>query len=233
MKTALVTGGTRGIGFAVCRKLAGKGYCVTATYANNEQDAEMAKAALPDVCFRKADVSDEEAVKKIISDLPTIDLLVNNAGISLYKQVQDTTADEWKHLFAVNVEGTFYFSKHVAEKMISVQKGAIVNIASVWGQTGASCESAYSASKGAIIAFTKALAKELAPSGITVNCVCPGVIDTVMNARFSKEEISALCEEIPLNRLGTCEEVADAVAFLAENFYVTGQILGVNGGFFI
>ena len=162
-----------------------------------------------------------------------IDLLVNNAGISLYKQVQDIAAREWDEVFSVNAKGAFLCCKHAVKKMIARQSGAIVNISSVWGQTGGSCESAYSASKGALIAFTKALAKELAPSCITVNCVCPGVIETQMNARFSQAELSALREEIPLGRLGTGEEVAAAVLFLAENRYVTGQILGVNGGFVI
>lgn len=233
MKYALVTGGTRGIGLAVCSALVQKGYCVTATYLSSEADAKEAQKQLPEVRFVKADVADEEAVKGVLSQMPKIDLLVNNAGISLYKQVQDTTAEEWNRVFSVNASGTFFCCKHAAKKMISQGSGAIVNISSVWGQTGGSCESAYSASKGAVISFTKALAKELAPSGIRVNCVCPGVIGTEMNARFSKEELSALCEEILAGRLGTTEEVAAAVLFFAETEYVTGQILGVNGGFFI
>ncbi len=232
MKRALVTGGTRGIGFAVCRALSSNGYAVTALYSKDEEAAERAARELPSVSFLRADVSDEEAVTRVVADMPTVDLLVNNAGVSLFRQVQDTTAEEWNRLFAVNVGGTFYCCKHAAKKMLSAGKGAIVNVSSVWGQTGGSCESAYSATKGAVIAFTKALAKELAPV-VTVNCVAPGVIDTEMNARLSAEERRALCEEIPAGREGRAEEVAAAVLFLAENGYVTGQTLAVNGGFFI
>ncbi len=233
MKCAFVTGGTRGIGFAICRALIERGYAVIATYLHCEKDAEEAQKRLPAARFIKADVADEESVKNVIAQIPQIDLLVNNAGISLIKQVQDIDAREWDEVFSVNAKGAFLCCKHAVKKMIARQSGAIVNISSVWGQTGGSCESAYSASKGALIAFTKALAKELAPSCITVNCVCPGVIETQMNARFSQAELSALREEIPLGRLGTGEEVAAAVLFLAENRYVTGQILGVNGGFVI
>ena len=178
-------------------------------------------------------MSDERAVEGVFSALPRVDALVNNAGVALIRQVQDTTAAEWDEVFAVNVKGTFLCCRAAAKKMISAQKGAIVNVSSVWGQTGGSCESAYSASKGAVIAFTKALAKELAPSGISVNCVAPGAIDTRMNECYSAEEKAALAEEIPMGRLGSAEEVARAVLFLAESEYLTGQILGVNGGFFL
>jgi 3-oxoacyl-[acyl-carrier protein] reductase len=231
VKRALVTGGTRGIGLAVCRELFKRGYVVTALYSSNEEDAKAARKALPSAAFLRVDVSDEEAIKKVVSDMGSIDVLVNNAGVSLIKQVQDTSLAEWNSLFAVNVGGVFLCCKHVAKKMISAQRGAIVNISSVWGEVGASCESAYSASKGAVIAFTKALSKELAPSHITVNCITPGVIDTRMNGCFSSEEKAAIIEEIPLGRMGTAEEVARAVCDLAENDYITGQVLGVNGGY--
>lgn len=233
MKTAIVTGGTRGIGLEVCRLLLQKGYAVTATYSRGEENARRARALLPEARFARADVSDERAVADLFANTPAPDILVNNAGIALFSQVQDTSLGDWERVMSVNAGGVFLCCKYAAKKMIPRGKGAIVNLASIWGQTGGSCESAYSASKGAVIAFTKALAKELAPSGISVNCVSPGAIDTVMNARLSEEEKRLLCEEIPFGRLGRAEEVAEAVVFLAESGYITGQTLGVNGGMLI
>ena len=232
MKEALVTGGTRGIGLAVCELLVKNGYRVTALYSKDEESASLARGALPGVRFRRADVASEEEVRAVFHGFSRLDLLVNNAGIELYKQVQDTSFTEWKRVMEVNAGGAFLCSKYAVPKMLD-EGGAIVNISSVWGQTGGSCESAYSASKGALIAFTKALAKELAPSQITVNCVCPGVIDTAMTRHFSQEEQDALTNEIPLMRFGTAEEVASAVLFLAQNRYITGEVLSVNGGFYI
>lgn len=233
MKSAVVTGGTRGIGLAVCRLLCKKGYAVTATYSQGEEDARRAHELLPEARFVRADVSDEGAVKELFSRTPSPDILVNNAGVSSFGQVQDIDLEEWNRLLSVNAGGTFLCCKHAVRGMISRGKGAIVNVASVWGETGGSCESAYSASKGAVIAFTKALAKELAPSGISVNCVSPGAIDTAMNNRLSEADKRLLCEEIPFGRMGTAEEVAEAVVFLAESRYITGQVLGVNGGMLI
>lgn len=231
MKRALVTGGTRGIGLAVCKLLSEKGYCVTALYAGGAGLTEAQKL-LPEVEFIRADVSDEEAVRAVIEKIPRLDILVNNAGVSLYKQVQDTARGDFERVMNVNMGGAFYCTKYAVKKMLE-NGGAIVNVSSVWGETGGSCESVYSASKGALIAFTKALAKELAPSGITVNCVSPGVIDTDMNAHLNQEERAALCEEIPLGRFGRVEEIAEAVLFLAEAKYVTGQVVSINGGFYI
>ena len=151
--------------------------------------------------------------------------------MALFRQIQDTTAAEWDRLFAVNVRGAFLCAREAAKGMISRKSGLIVNISSVWGEEGGSCESAYSASKAALIGFTKALAKELGPSGIRVNCVSPGVIDTRMNARLSPEEMRALCDEIPLGRTGTGREVAKAVVALYENGYITGADIPVTGGF--
>ena len=232
MKRALVTGGTRGIGFEVCKLLLEKGYLVTALYSKDEESAKEAQARLKGVAFLRADVSAEEEIKRVFDKIPALDLLVNNAGVELYKLVQDTTFEEWKRVMEVNAGGAFLCAKHAVKKMLDTG-GAIVNISSVWGQAGGSMESVYSASKGAIIAFTKALAKELAPMNITVNCVAPGAIDTDMMKRFDDEEKKALCEEIPLGRLGTVQEVAQAVLFLAENKYITGEVLSVNGGFYI
>lgn len=229
MKRVLVTGGTRGIGLAVCRAFLQRGYRVTATYAHSEADAKEARGQLPEVSFVRADVSREEDVRPLFET--PFDVVINNAGVCFFKQVQDVSLKEWDEVLSVNATGTFLCCKHAVKGMLRIGSGAIVNLSSVWGEVGGSCESVYSASKGAVIAFTKALAKELAPSHITVNCVSPGVIDTSMNARFSAEEKKALTEEIPLGRMGSAEEVAQAVVFLAENKYVTGQTLRVDGGF--
>ncbi len=232
MKNAVVTGGTRGIGLAIVKLLQERGYQVTALYSKDEESAKEAQKLLPYVRFLKVDVSHEEEVKALFAQISSLDLLVNNAGVSYFSQVQDVPYREWERVLSVNAGATFLCSKYAVKKMLD-KGGAIVNISSVWGETGASCESVYSASKGAVIAFSKALAKELAPSQITVNCITPGVIDTQMNAHLKEEEKRALLEEILLGRMGTGEEVAQAVLFFAENAYVTGQILGVNGGFYI
>lgn len=233
MKYALVTGGTRGIGLETARALSRRGYAVTALYSHDEAAAERAKAELPEVAFVRADVADEEAVKRVLGKMPALDVLVNNAGVALFGQIQDTSAAAWRRVCEVNAGGVFYACKHAVKKLLARGGGAIVNVSSVWGETGGSCESAYSASKGAVIAFTKALAKELAPSNITVNCVSPGVIDTEMNARLSAEERRALEEEIPLGRFGRAEEVAQLICFLCEQSYMTGQDLAINGGLYI
>ena len=229
MKKVLVTGGTRGIGLATALKFVEKGYRTAAAYFSDEESAAAAKAAGIEV-FR-ADVAKEEDVKALFRRFGNVDVLVNNAGISLVKQLQDVTAEEWDRLFAVNVRGAFLCAREAAKGMIAEKSGLIVNISSVWGEVGGSCESAYSASKAALLGFTKALAKELGPSGIRVNSVSPGVINTRMNACFSPGEIEALRAEIPLERLGRGEDVAKAVLFLVENDYVTGVDLPVNGGF--
>lgn len=233
MKRALVTGGTRGIGFEVCRLLAERDYRVTALYAHDEADAERARTALPSVEFLRADVSNEGEVAQIFAAFSSLDALVNNAGVALFGQIQDVSLSDWERVMRVNAGGVFLCSKYAVKKMLVRGGGAIVNVSSVWGEAGASCESVYSASKGAVIAFTKALAKELAPSKITVNCVTPGVIDTRMNEGLGGEALRTLQDEIPLGRLGSAEEVARAVLFLLEGGYVTGQTLGVNGGFYI
>ena len=157
---------------------------------------------------------------------------MNKAGIELYKLAQDTSFGEWRRVMDVNAGGAFLLSKYAVKRMLD-KGGAIVNLSSVWGQTGGSMESVYSASKGGVIAFTKALAKDLAPMNITVNCVSPGVIDTEMMKRFDDEERKELAREIPLGRFGTPEEVASAVLFLAKSRYITGEVLSVNGGFYI
>ena len=231
MKTVLVTGGTRGIGKAIALAFLKKGYRVCVTYSKDEQSAETARAEGLEV-FR-VDVRDEEGVVSLFKQLNRVDVLVNNAGVSLVKQIQDTTKEDWENLFSVNLTGTFLCTREASKQMISNQNGLIINISSIWGEVGGSCETAYSASKGALIAFTKALAKELAPSNIRVNCISPGVIKTQMNACFSEEDMRALAEEIPVGRIGFPEEIASAALFLEENDYVTGIDLPVNGGFYL
>ena len=231
MKTVLITGGVRGIGKSIALAFLQKGYRVCVTYSKDEENAKQ--TALFGVEVYKADVSKEDEVTTLFDRIGCVDVLVNNAGVSLIKQIQDVTYEEWQRIFAINVGGAFLCSREASKSMIAKKSGLIVNISSVWGEVGGSCESVYSASKAALIGFTKALAKELGWSGIRVNCVSPGVIDTPMNAYFSKEELIALQEEIPMGRLGVGDDVANAVLYLEENDYVTGIDLPVNGGFSI
>ncbi len=239
MKTALITGGTRGIGKAIALAFLQRGYEVVLNYCNNEAAALTAQEEfnMQGYCpvLLRADVSDELQVKNMFKEFFSIygklDVLVNNAGISKVKVIQDTTVGDWDKVFAVNAKSAFLCSREVANKMIFAGGGSIVNVASVWGEVGASCEVAYSASKGAVIAFTKALAKELAPSTVRVNCVSPGVIDTAMNSHLTDDEMRELVEEIPAGRIGLPSDVGEAVAFIAENSYITGEILSVGGGF--
>lgn len=230
-KIAVVTGGVRGIGFAVACALKEKGYRVYALYSKDEKSAAAAQGA--GIIPVKADVRSEAKISAFFSVLRHVDVLVNNAGISMAAQLQDTSAEMLDELYAVNVRGAFLCAREAAKKMISEQSGCIINVSSVWGEAGGSCESAYSATKGALIALTKALAKELGYSGIRVNCVSPGVIDTAMNARLSKEDMAALREEIPLGRIGAPQDVAKAVIGLIESEYVTGADIPVNGGFYV
>lgn len=231
MKTVLVTGGVRGIGYAIACAFLKKGYRVCVSYSKDEQNAALAEAAGLEVY--RASVADENAVVELFEKIGGVDILVNNAGVSLVKQIQDVTLKEFNDLFAVNIGGALLCSREAAKYMIAKKSGLIVNISSVWGEVGASCETVYSASKAALLGLTKALAKELGYSGIRVNAVSPGVIDTQMNARFSEEDMRALREEIPLGRIGVGGDVASAVLFLEENEYVTGIDLPVNGGFSI
>ena len=231
MKTVLITGGVRGIGKSIADAFAKKGYRVCVTYSKDEASAMLAKEEALEVY--KADVSVEADVVALFKKIGNVDILVNNAGVSLIKQIQDVSYEEFNRLMSVNVGGAFLCSREAAKGMIDNQAGLIVNISSVWGEVGGSCESVYSASKAALIGFTKALAKELGWSGIRVNCVSPGVIDTPMNAHFTKEEMDAMKEEIPMGRLGVGEDVAKASVYLEENDYVTGIDMPVNGGFSI
>ena len=183
----------------------------------------------------RADVSDEGQVKAMFKEFfgiyEKLDVLVNNVGISLVRVIQDTSEGDWDNIFNANVKSAFFCSKAVVDSMILNGGGSIINVSSIWGEVGASCEVAYSASKGAVISFTKALAKELAPSKIRVNCVSPGVIDTQMNSHLTDDEMEDLIEQIPAGRIGNPEDVAKACLYLAEADYVTGEVLSVGGGF--
>lgn len=220
MKKVLITGGATGIGKSTAMLFAQKGYDVFVTYNQTELDFDG-------VAKIKCNLENEEDILNLFKTVGNIDILVNNAGISLIKQINDTTAEEYDKIMSVNARSYFLCSREAIKLMLKNHEGAIVNVSSMWGQTGASCEIAYSMSKAAVIGLTRSLAEELAPSGITVNCVCPGIIDTRMNNMFSKNELE---EEVPLGRLGTSEEVADAIFYLTQNKYITAQILGVNGG---
>ncbi len=234
MKKALVTGGAGGIGQAVCRKLAQDGYFV---YVNYSKSREKAEKLAGEICGQAVgfDVSDISAVREIAENIGNIDLLVNNAGISeinLFDKVSDERVNE---ILGINLMGTLNCSRVFLPEMIRKKSGCIINISSMWGQCGASCEVDYSASKAGVIGFTKALAKETAPSGIRVNCVAPGFIMTEMNRNFSDEDLKLILEDIPLGIFGKPEHIADAVSFLASEKaeYITGQILAVNGGMVI
>ena len=235
-KTVLITGASRGIGAYAARAFAAEGYKVAVNYFKSENEAISLANEIGGIAV-KADVSDplqaEELVKKTLENFGHIDVLVNNAAIALtQKVICDVGADEWDRLFAVNVRGVFNCTKAVLDSMITRQNGKIINISSVWGITGGSCEVAYSASKAAVIGFTKALAKETAPSRITVNCIAPGVIKTDMNAHLSEQDYAALKEETPLGRIGTPQDIAGAMLFLASPAadFITGQVITADGG---
>lgn len=239
MKIVLVTGGTKGIGKAIAQEFLQNGYEVILNYCHDEEAALATQAEFNQQGFcpvlMRADVSDEGQVKEMFREIfriyGRVDVLVNNAGISKIRVIQDTSLYDFEQIFAVNIKGVFLCSKEVVDNMICSGGGCIINISSIWGEVGASCEVAYSASKGAVIAFTKALAKELAPSYVRVNSVSPGVIDTEMNSHLSEMEAEELISEIPLGRMGTGEDVAKACLFLAQNTYVTGEVISVGGGF--
>lgn len=242
-KAVLITGASRGIGKSAALAFADAGYAVCVNYLNSEKEAfavaeEVARRGGNAFPFR-ADISVENEARALVraalARFSRIDVLVNNAGIALDKLLTDTDAMEWERVFAVNVNGAFHCSKFVLPHMISQKRGKILNISSVWGMVGGSCEVAYSASKAALIGFTKALAKELGPSNIQVNCVAPGVIDTDMNGALSEADLCALCEQTPLGKIGKPEDIASLLVYLASDSadFLTGQVISPNGGFVI
>ena len=232
MRQVLITGGSRGVGAATVRAFCGAGAQVAFFYKKDHAAAEQIsrESGAAAIC---CDVADEQAVLRAVSTLPRVDVLINNAAISHTGLISQITPAQWDRLFAVNVKGIYHCVRAVLPGMLQKQSGCILNVASMWGQVGASCEVCYSATKGAVIALTKALAQELAPSNIRVNAVSPGLIDTQMNAYLSAQELDALREQTPLGRLGTPEDVAQALLYLAQAEFVTGQNLAVNGGFVI
>ncbi len=237
-KVVFITGGSRGIGACAVKMFANAGYKVAFTYLKSENEALfLAKEA--GALAIKADASSSVQVKDAIElatkELGHIDVLINNAGISEFSLFTDITDDMWHRMMETNLSGAFYASRAVLPQMISRKSGCIINVSSMWGQVGASCEVHYSASKAGLIGLTKALAKEVAPSGIRVNCVAPGAIDTEMNASLSPEAIEEIKNETPLGRLGTPTEIANILLFLAgdESSFITGQVIGANGGMVI
>ena len=229
MASVVITGGSRGIGGAVVARYASRGDRVYFLYEKNHEAAKAVSektGAVPICC----DVADGEAVAKAFSQIPEVDILVCNAGVCWYGLLTDMPEGEWNRIFDVNVKGIYNCVKAAMPAMLKKHSGSIVTVSSMWGQVGASCEAAYSATKGAVIALTKALAKELGPSGIRVNCVAPGVILTDMCAGVAPEVLEELAQEAPLERNGTPEDVAKAVEALADAEFVTGQVLGVSGG---
>ena len=229
---AIVTGGATGIGAATVRKLALAGYRVVFTYHQHQQEAQLLEKEM-DGCAILCDIRSESQIQDVVAkaaQLGSIEVLVCNAGITGFGQIQDLTSEQIQEVLSVNTIAPMLFARETAPHMIRQKKGSIAFVSSMWGLAGASCEALYSSSKSALIGLTKSLAKELGPSGITVNCICPGLIDTQMNAMLSEDTRQQLVEEIPLGRIGSPEEVADAVLFLISSTYITGQSLLVDGG---
>ena len=232
MANVLITGGSRGIGAACVRRFAGAGHRVWFLY-EKEHDAARAVAEETGAVAICADVSDGDAVQKAFCQCPDVDILVCNAGITISGLMSMLSGENWDRIFDVNVKGMYHCINAAMPSFLRKQSGSVVTVSSMWGVTGASCEVAYSATKGAVIAMTKALAKELGPSGIRVNCVAPGVILTDMCADIDPEILEELRQESPIGRHGTSDDVAAAIEYLAFAPFVTGQVLGVNGGFVI
>ena len=243
MKTALITGASRGIGAKTAEALAENGYSVIINYNKSEKEAfalcERISSKGNSAFTVHADLAKSSEIAKMFEYINKtaggVDLLVNNAGVSHIGLFTDVSEEEYDRIFDINMKSVFLCSKLCVPNMINKKCGKIINISSMWGITGASCEAVYSASKAAVIGFTKALAKELAPSGITVNCIAPGVIETDMNKNLSEEDLNALKEEIPLGRLGKAEDIANTVLFLASPAasYITGQVISADGGIVI
>ena len=233
-KVAIVTGGSRGIGASIVKKLAQNGYIVVLNYNKSEKEAKEIENKFDNIYSYEADISNYDEVKGLIdftiNKFGKIDLLVNNAGIDLVKTINDTSIEEFDKIVKTNLYSAFYTSKEVSNYMIKKKSGKIINISSIWGIIGASCEMAYSVSKAGLDAMTKSLAKELGPSNIQVNSIAPGIIDTDMNKFLTKEEKEQIISEIPLEHIGNVEDVADCVLFLANAEYITGQVIQVNGG---
>ena len=232
MSTVVITGGSRGIGAATVRRFAAAGHKVFFLYASSA-DAASALAAETGAAAIRCDVADGEAVKAAFKQVGDVDILVCCAGLAHYGLLSMTDERTWDRLFDVNVKGVYHCVNAAMPAFLAKQSGSIVTVSSMWGQVGASCEAAYSATKGAVIALTKALAKELGPSGVRVNCVSPGLILTDMCGNLDEETLAGMAEETPLGRNGTAEDVARAIEYLANAEFITGNVLNVNGGFVV
>ena len=240
-KVAIVTGGAKGIGAEIVRTLAENGYIVILNYNNSKVQAEELKNEMLQKGFNievvKADVSNRNEVNSLIEfaikKFKKIDILVNNAGISLEGLFTDVSEEMWQKIINVNLNSVFNCTQEVLKYMIKEKSGRIINISSIWGETGASCEVAYSTTKAAINGMTKALANEVGLSNIRVNAIAPGIINTDMNSRLSYEELEQIKEQIPLNRIGNTKDIARCVKWLVEDEYTTGQIISINGGWYI
>ena len=235
MKTVLITGASRGIGAACARKFAAEGYRVAINYNRSKAEAEALAAELGGIAVQ-ADVSDpaqvREMVDTVLDKFCQLDILVCNAGVSHVGLLSDMTDEQWRGLFGVNTDGVFHCCRQVIPHFVHRKQGRIVTVSSMWGQVGASCEVAYSAAKAGVIGLTKALAKEVGPSGITVNCITPGLIETSMNQNLAIEDLENIIDETPLCRIGNTNDIASAALFLTsdEASFITGQTLGINGG---
>ncbi|CDC31553.1 oxidoreductase short chain dehydrogenase/reductase family protein [Clostridium sp. CAG:508] len=240
-KVVVVTGGSRGIGAQIVKTLANENYKVILNYNNSKEQAEKIQQELleqgKEIEIIKADVSKKEEAEKLIqfaiNKFNKIDILINNAGISQEGLFTDVTEEEWQKIINTNLNSVFYCNQQALKYMIQEQQGCIINISSIWGETGASCEVAYSTTKAAINGMTKALAKEVGPSNIRVNAIAPGIIDTDMNKNLTIEEHKQIKEQIPLNRIGKAIDIAKCVKWLVEDEYTTGQIISINGGWYI
>lgn len=240
-KVVIVTGASKGIGREIAKRLSLKGYQVVANYHTSKEDAESLKKELEEqgigIDFFKADLSYRDDAKKLVqfalNKYKKVDILINNAGISEYGLFTDITDEKWNQIINVNLYSAFVMSQEVVQNMIARKEGCIINISSIWGMVGASLEVLYSISKAGMDGLTKALAKELGPSGIRVNSVAPGIIETQMNSHLTEEEKKAIVEEIPLEKIGKPEDIAKCVEWLIEDKYTTGQIISINGGWVI
>lgn len=238
VKTVFITGGSRGIGADTVRAFASNGYNVAFTYYKSEEQAKILAKETGAKAYH-CDVSNSDNVNNAISlaskDFGDVDILINNAGIDEFSLFTDITDEMWHKMIDTNLSSAFYFSRAVLPSMISKKSGVIINISSMWGEVGASCEVHYSVSKAGLIGLTKSLAKEVGPSGIRVNCITPGVIDTDMNKNLSKDDLEQLKTDTPLGKIGKTSDIANAILFLCDDAssFITGQVLGVNGGYII
>lgn len=230
MKKVLITGASRGIGYAMADAFAEQGYRVFALWHNAKENLENTKENVTPV---QGDVSSYASMQRVREEIGAVDILINNAAISHFGLLTDLSEEEWDHILDTDLKSVFLTAKVFLPDMVRNHSGKIINVSSIFGAVGGSCEVAYSTAKAGMIGFTKALAKEVGPSGIQVNCIAPGVIETEMNKRLSNADKAALAEETPLGRLGTPEEVARLALYLAEDTFITGETIHIGGGFML